>query len=156
MPTNEPQRRRVSYGSYQDLQGEAEKAVQANAGTTGNWSLGQILEHLAIANEKSIDGFEFGAPKPVQLAAQLFFKKRILRDGMQPGFQLSPKAQKHLVPGETDPRAALDHLRRTIHRLGTESKRSPHPFFGRLTRDESDRLMLRHAELHMSFVKLPS
>jgi Protein of unknown function (DUF1569) len=155
MSTTVPERRRVKYTCFQDVAADAERAVQQNAPTTGNWSLGQILEHLAIGDEKTIDGFEFAAPWPVQLVARLFLKKRVLRDGLRPGFQLSPKAEKHLVPGETDPHAALDHLRRAIHRLETESKRSPHPFFGRLTQDESDRLMLRHSELHMSFVKLP-
>jgi Protein of unknown function (DUF1569) len=149
------ERRPVKYTSSEELVAEAERAVQQNAATTGNWSLGQILEHLAIANEKSIDGFGFAVPKPIQLIAKLFIKKKVLRDGLKPGVKLPARGQKVLVPDETDPNAALDHLRQTVTRLQTETKRSPHPFFGPLTRDESNSLMLRHAELHMSFVKLP-
>lgn len=155
MSTTVPQRRPVKYTSYQELEAEAERAVQQNATTTGNWSLGQILEHLAIANEKSIDGFGFVVPMPVQLVARLFIKNRVLKNGMKPGFRLPVQGQKALVPDATNPTAALDHLRATLHRLQIETKRSPHPFFGSLTQDESNRLMLRHAELHMSFVKLP-
>jgi hypothetical protein len=155
MSTTAPERRRVNYTCFQDLEADAEKAVQSKAPTTGNWSLGQILEHLAISNEKSIDGFGFAAPRPVQLIARLLVKKRVLKNGLKPGVRLPATGQKQLVPGETDPAAALDHLRRSLKRLQSESKRSPHPFFGSMTEQESNRLMLRHGELHMSFVKLP-
>ena len=114
--------------------------------------MGQILEHLAIANDKSIDGFGFQAPLPIRMLGPLF-KKRLLERGLTPGFQLSKKGSAVLVPGETDAQAALDHLRRSFERLQSESKRSPHPFLGAMTCDESNRLCLRHAELHMSFVK---
>jgi hypothetical protein len=144
--------RKVRYESFDQIVSDAQRAVRDNAQTTGNWSLGQILEHLAIANEKTIDGFGFQAPFPVRLIGP-FFKKRLLEQGLKPGIKLSKTATAALVPDRTDVQAALDHLRQSYQRLDSESKRSPHPFFGRMTRDESNRLCLRHAELHMSFVK---
>jgi hypothetical protein len=147
-------RRPVRYNSFDDVLADAERAVQGKAETTGNWSLGRILEHLAIANEKSIDGFGFQAPLPVRMVAGTFLKKRILKQGLKPGFQLPKRGAQVLVPDEIDADAALDHLRRSVQRLKSESKRSPHPFLGRMALDESNCLNLRHAELHMSFVKL--
>jgi hypothetical protein len=152
MATATPTRRRVRYASIDDLLTDAERAVNSHATTTGNWSLGQILEHLAIANEKSIDGFGFSASWPVRTIGRLVFKKRLLEKGLTPGFKLSPKAAAVLVPGETDTVAALAHLRKSLERLKNESKRSPHPFLGPMTADEAERICLRHAELHMSFV----
>jgi hypothetical protein len=145
--------RQVRYNSFDEVLADAEKAVQGKAATTGNWSLGKILEHLAIANEKSIDGFGFQAPLPVRMIAGTFLKKRFIKQGLKPGFQLPRRGAQVLVPEEIDANSALDHLRRSVHRLQAESKRSPHPFFGRMALDESNSLNLRHAELHMSFVK---
>jgi hypothetical protein len=153
MSTKTAPRRRVQYESYDEVLSDAERAVRDNVQTTGNWSLGRILEHLAIANEKSIDGFGFQAPLPVRLIARTFIKGRVLKNGLRPGFQLPNKAATILVPDETDANAALERLRLSIQRLKTENKRSPHPFFGSLKFDESNCLMLRHCELHMSFVK---
>jgi hypothetical protein len=144
--------RKVRYESFEQIVSDAERAVRDQARTTGNWSLGQILEHLAIANEKTIDGFGFQAPFPIRMVGPLF-KNRVLKRGLTPGFRLSKRASAALVPDETDVQAALDHLRRSFKRLDSESKRSPHPFLGRMTLHESNRLCLRHAELHMSFVK---
>lgn len=153
MDTTTVPRRKVSYTSFDDVLSDAERAVRDKAQTTGNWSLGRIIEHLAVANEKALDGFGFQAPLPVRLIASIFLKGRLLKHGLKPGFRLKPKAEKILVPDETDPNAALDHLRSSIQRLKSESQRHPHPFLGALTLDESNCLNLRHAELHMSFVK---
>jgi hypothetical protein len=144
--------RKVCYGSFDEVVSDAQRAVRDKAGTTGNWSLGQILQHLALANEKTIDGFGFQAPFPVRMIGPLF-KKRLLERGLTPGFQLSKKGSQALVPGETDADAALERLRHSFQRLQAETKRSPHPFLGRMSIDESNRLCLRHAELHLSFVK---
>ncbi|HEV8001590.1 MAG TPA: DUF1569 domain-containing protein [Planctomycetaceae bacterium] len=145
-------RRQVRYASLDEVVADAERAVSANSGTTGKWSLGQIIEHLAVANDKLIDGFGFRAAWPLRTAGRLFFKKRVLAKGLTPGFNLSPKAAAVLVPGETDAAAALVHLRKSTERLKFEQKRSAHPFLGPLTVDECNQLCLRHAELHMSFV----
>jgi len=153
MDTATVPRRKISYATYDEVLSDAERAVREKAQTTGNWSLGRILEHLAIANEKTLDGFGFQAPFPVRVVARTFLKNRLLKNGLKPGFKLPRRGEKLLVPDETDADAALEHLRRSIQRLQTETKRSPHPFFGSLTLDESNRLNLLHAELHMSFVK---
>jgi Protein of unknown function (DUF1569) len=152
MATATPTRRRVRYASIDDLLADAERAVNNHSTTTGNWSLGQILEHLAIANDKSIDGFGFNAPWPVRTIGRIVFKKRLLEKGLTPGFKLSPKAAAVLVPGETDSVAALAHLRKSVERLKCEQKRSPHPFLGPMTPEEAEKMCLRHSELHMSFV----
>jgi hypothetical protein len=146
-------RRKVHYGSYDEFLTDARRAVRDKAGTTGNWSLGRILEHLAIANEKSIDGFGFQVPLPVRLIAATFIKKRVLEQGLKPGVKLPQRGAAVLVPEEIDAEAALEHLCHSVERLQSETKRSPHPFFGRMALDESNRLTLRHAELHMGFVK---
>ncbi|MCA9074649.1 MAG: DUF1569 domain-containing protein [Planctomycetaceae bacterium] len=145
-------RRTVQYESFDDLLEDAEAMAHSVVETKGNWSLGQIFQHLASALESTIDGFSFKAPLHIRLVAP-FLKKRFITKGIPPGFKLPASAQEQLVPAATVSTAeALDALRLAVSRSESESKRSPHPVFGRLTKQESDQLQLRHAEMHMSFV----
>ncbi len=43
------------------------------------------------------------------------------------------------------------NLKTAIQPLHLEPQRMPSPFLGKLTKDEWDRLHMRHAELHLSF-----
>ena len=153
--TTKCSRRTVSYPSLDAVVADAERLVEAEAGTTGNWSVGQILEHLATVMDKSIDGFDFRPALPVRLVGRWFLKNRFLRKGMPAGFQLKGLAAQQLIPPEVDPQQALDHLRSAAERLKTSTKRAPHPFFGKMTQEESNRINCRHAELHMSFIIEP-
>ena len=145
-------RRTVSYQSFDDLLEDAEAMAHGVVQTLGNWSLGQIFQHLASALESSIDGFSFKAPLHVRLVAP-FLKKRFLKKPVPAGFQLPAAGQAQLVPAATVSTAeGLDALRLAVSRTESESKRAIHPVFGRLSKQESDQLQLRHAEMHMSFV----
>jgi hypothetical protein len=151
-----PARRTVQFASFDDVLADAERLVRARAATTGNWSLDQILGHLAFAMEGSVNGFNRKAPWPLRLVGRFVVKPRILKHGMKPGFKLPPEAEKMSVPAPGgDPAAALERLRRAIQRLKSDTTRQPHPFFGPMPAAEWDRLHLRHAELHLSFVKEP-
>lgn len=155
MDTRQSTRRQVQYASFDEVLADAERVVRARAATTGKWSLDQILGHLAIAMEKSIDGFPGELPWFVRLPARCFLKPWILKRGMKAGFKLPAEAENWAIPPVGDANLALEQLRRAIGRLRGEKTRSPHPMFGSMTAAEWDRLHLRHAELHMSFVREP-
>jgi hypothetical protein len=123
-----------------------------NLRTLGNWRVDQILNHLARAMTKSIDGFDTRMPAPLRLLMRVLMKRRILNKGMTPGFNLPSKAaaEMHTPPASTA--EAFANLRRAIERLHTETNRAPSPFLGRLTADEWNRLHCRHCELHLSFL----
>ncbi len=149
-------RRRVQYADLDDLLADAERLVDLQAPTTGNWSVGQILEHLALVMDKSIDGFETPPlPWVVRLVFRLFLKKKILNRPMQPGLKLPKRAEQEIVVDSIDERKALAHLKQAVQRLKTETDRKPSPILGRLSVDEWNRLHVRHAEMHMSFIAEP-
>jgi hypothetical protein len=87
----------------------------------------------------------------LRIVVRTFFKKRALRK-MTPGFHLPWRIARHMVPDETSDADGLDALRLSIRRWKTEPQRHPQPFFGKLTPGEWDQLVLRHAEMHMSFL----
>jgi hypothetical protein len=57
-----------------------------------------------------------------------------------------------LPDAEVSTEAALQHLQTAIDRLIKETPTHPHPFLGKMSPEEVRQLMLRHAELHFSFV----
>ena len=116
----------------------------------GNWSLGQICQHLAVATNSAIDGASFRPSLVVRLVAP-FLKKRVIKGPMNPGFQV-PQNGAAMIPAPTETAAGIAELERAIDRLGRDSVRKPHGAFGPMTSDEWDQLLLRHAEMHLSFV----
>lgn len=80
-------------------------------------------------------------------------KRRFLTQTTPAGFQFPDRIKPQVDPNPTISTAdGLDALRFAVSRCQSESHRAPHPFLGKLSKDDWDRFNLRHAELHMSFV----
>jgi hypothetical protein len=147
------ERRQLHFTSLDDILADVDHLAQAaEVRALGNWSAGQIFQHLAVAFNCSIDGFPFHLPAPVRFLFRLFLKRVVLNKPMSAGFRLPQKAAKQLVPSPIGQEEGLQNLRQAIRRLQAEEKRAPNPVVGKLTREEWDKLHCRHAELHLSFL----
>lgn len=155
MSSQTANRRKLSYASLNEVVEDATRLTAAEAPTTGNWSKGQIFEHLARVMDFSLDGFPFNMPWPIRIIGIYYFKPRIFKHGMSPGFQLKGATKQALAPDPLEDQAALEHLQKSVQRLETETQRCASPVFGELTRDEWNLMHRRHAELHMSFIAEP-
>lgn len=150
-----PARRQLSFRTLEDILAEGERLSQSRVQSVGDWSLGQILDHLATWMEFSIDGVPARIAWPLRVVLRPF-RKQILRRPMPAGFRWPADADPRLVPqGPVSDSEGLEHLRRAIARLRAEPTRAPSPLLGKLTPEEWEQLHLRHAEHHLSFV-LPS
>lgn len=152
MATITRERRKVQYTTFSQFLQDAEKLAAGDYHTVGNWSYGQILEHLARAMNSSIDGFEFQGPWLIRKVVAPFIKNSLLTKPMKPGYRLPKSADAYLPSSATTTESALEQLGIAIARIGNEKPTAEHPFLGRLTDEEWKALHLRHAELHMSFV----
>jgi hypothetical protein len=147
-------RREVSYQNYDQLLADVETLAGKNVDMLGNWSFPQIIEHLAIALETSIDGLPFRAPWLFRTIGKLFLKKKFLHQSLPPGFQIPDDAKSTVYPDDAKSLDdALEHLRTSIARCKQEDHRADHPLFDKISREDWDLFNLRHAEMHMSFVK---
>ena len=141
-------RRSIRYASLSDLLSDAEKLAASGARTLGNWSFGQILKHLAMSIDSSIDGTGFTLPAPARWLMSLLMKKKFLTQPIPAGF----KSVSQFIPNETSVEEGLTLLRTAIKRQQREPNRALHPAFGNLSNAEWDAFNLRHSEMHMSFV----
>jgi hypothetical protein len=125
----------------------AERLVAGGTKQLGNWSLGQNLQHLALIQNASIDGYPRLMPWPVRILLKYVFKRWMLKKGFPP----SGPNVKTLSPEPIEATVALANLRAATERVKNETKRSTNPGFGEMTLAEWDLLYLRHAELHLSY-----
>ena len=157
--TRTSQRRAVAIPSWDVLAQEVDRVERAAAPdgeglrVTGNWSAGQILDHVARAIERSMDGFV--GPHPVRPgtngAAER--KSRMLSLPLAPAGpsiacagDIEPPVQVWTPDGAAHIRTALNRVREN-HPLD-----KPSPMVGPLTQQEWTTFHLRHAALHLSFI----
>jgi hypothetical protein len=147
-------RRQLHFDSLDDIRADVECLAKCkDMRTLGNWSGGQVLQHLAIVMNRSIDGFVARPPLVVRVILRWLFKRRFLTKPMSAGFKLPANAMVELVaPATTSLDEGFQSIRHALKRLKTETTRAPSAAFGPLTADEWEQLHCRHCELHLSFL----
>ena len=149
-------RRNLRFNTVDDVLADVEALAAAErAGrlrTLGNWPLGLILGHLATWVGYAYDGVPVTPPLLIRWIMTPM-KNRFLHKAMPAGVHI-PKAPGGTFGIEPLPlEEGLDRYRRALSRLKAEAPRRRHPIFGELTHAEWIAGQLRHAELHLSFVR---
>jgi hypothetical protein len=129
---------------------EAERAGRLTR--LGNWTLGQTLGHLATWAEFSYTGMPMPIPWFVRVMSRMI-KKKFIYGRMQSGFRIRrvEGGTLGIEPLATD--VAAPRFHGAFERLAREAPTLPNKLFGPLTHDEWINLNLRHAELHLSFLR---
>jgi Protein of unknown function (DUF1569) len=149
-------RRHLQFGSFdeaiRDAQSLADAQRRGTLRSTGNWSLGQALGHVAFWASAPFDGYP-PAPRPPLFVRVLIplLKGRFLNKGLPVGVSLPgvPGGTFGIEPMATD--SGLAKLQAALDRLSREMPATPNPVLGKLSHQEWIKLNLRHAELHQSF-----
>jgi hypothetical protein len=160
MPINTKRapRRTLRFNSIDEAIAEIDRIVAAEqAGTlrsTGNWSAGQVFNHIATWLNYSWDGFP-------PLVNAPFFVRAILRM-MRKRYIHKPTGAGVKIPGlpggtlGTEPCSTEEgarNLKAALLRLKNGEPAKFHsPAFGPLTEHERTQFQLRHCELHMGFL----
>lgn len=147
-----PGRRELHFESVDDILAEAEQVMGKPHRAVGNWTAAQILEHLALAFNRSVDGSDYRPPFFVRWLASLL-KRPILNRPMRSGFKM-PKAMRpdFMPPDNATEENALEELRASFNRYQSAAELAPNVALGKLSREEWDKLHMRHAEMHLGFI----
>jgi hypothetical protein len=146
-------RRQLRFSSMRDIFDDVEYLASGDPPrTTGNWSCGQIVQHVAMLINFSIDGFP--APRlalPLRILGRLM-RKRALADPMRAGIRF-PRKWTFLAPdGAILWEDAVEYMNETMARLDTGRMTAPSPILGKLSHEQWEQLHCRHAEMHFSFM----
>jgi hypothetical protein len=146
-----PARRELSFNSLNDVMPDVDRLLEGHE-TVGNWSLGQICNHLANAVQLSVEGIPFRFPWITRTVVAPMIKGTMFRTGkMREGVKLPAKA---LPKAGLDARAEAEALRAALNYYArvTEPLAS-HPMFGAISRAEWDRFHCIHCAHHLSFAR---
>ena len=157
MASSKAMRRTLRFESLEELQAELTRVEAADrAGrlrTTGNWTAGQILAHVAAWIEYGYDGYPMEPPLlPIRWTLRLMLPM-MLRQGLKQGVRIPGIEGGTTGADPMETTAAIDRLRTAIGRLSRgEPGRFHSPAFGVMSDEDRIRLTLRHAELHLGFL----
>lgn len=148
--------RKLHFQSLEECSAEVQRILErAKLGqlrTTGNWSGGQILSHLAAWIEYGYAGYPLKPPPlPIRWILRLGLKK-MLSKGMSRGVRIPGVKDGTVGAEESDIQAAGQRFLVALARLQS-GEESPYdsPGFGKMSHEDRIRLNLRHAELHLGF-----
>ncbi len=145
------QRRTIQFETMQDILDDVERLAEQGMHSSGNWSPGQILGHVADAIRQSIDGYEVIAPERSRRIAARGLET-LLAEGFPTGIALEGEMARYIpAEGETL-HDAMPNLRAVIGRLDTAQMEAVHPFLDKMDHGQWTRFHCRHAELHFSFL----
>jgi hypothetical protein len=149
-------RRTLTFESLDSVVRDAESLLANGYEKAGNWDLSQVAGHLANWMTYPLDGFP-KAPLPVAvmfgimrrtLGRKMF--ESTLAKGMPSG---RPTMTASVPPPGGDPAAAVARLRAVAERFKAYTGDIvPSPLFGKMTKDEAEKLQLVHCAHHLSFL----
>lgn len=145
-------RRELRLESFPELKDELARLRATEYRRAGEWSLGQVCEHLSLVMTMSMDGFgDVRVPWFVRAGGPLV-KWVVLRRGKMPAGVRGPKP---FMPAGSLPEDArkVDEFVAVIDRYEAfDRPLQASPLFGRMRRAEWDRIHLIHAAHHLGFI----
>jgi len=151
-PASAPPRRTLHFHTLDDLAQDIQALHKSGATSSGDWTPGQIVWHVAAVMQASIEGFPFSFSFPLRILGRLI-RQRSLTKGFPRGLKIPGKARPAFdpLPGMTFD-VAVAGLAATILKAGQSKMTQASPIFGPLTHEQWVRFHCRHAELHFSFM----
>jgi Protein of unknown function (DUF1569) len=142
-------RRTLAFANLTEVMPEVDRLLAGHR-TVGQWSLGQICNHLSTGIIGSVDGFPVRLPWVVRKLIGPLIVRRILKEGrMREGVKLPEKFVPR--PG-LDARAEAETLRAAIRLFGTHTgPHADHPLTGPLPHETWERLHCIHCAHHLGF-----
>ncbi len=133
-------------------------AAAARAGAlevTGNWTAGQIMAHLAAWIEYGYDGYPIKAPPFFMRWISKLVMKRMIRKGIPAGFKIPGVPDGTTGQEDMELHAGIARYKMALARMQNEPAVHFSPAFGKVSEALREKMNLRHAELHLGFVKYP-
>jgi Protein of unknown function (DUF1569) len=148
-------RRTLEFDRLDQVMPEVDRLLSGHI-TSGTWTLGQILDHLASALRLTMENDAEPEFDPLDLdLARLFEvrRRRFFRAGRFPDGASSPHPSLD-PPPDADQRSSAESLRVFLRLFDEFSGTFPqHPMLGPMTKDEWSAFHRLHCAHHLGFVR---
>ncbi len=146
-----PRRRPLRFHDFTDITADIATLQSHGYVRAGNWSLGQICDHLRLAVDSSIHGFgEIRTPPLFRVFGPLFLRITLARKRIPAG---APAPAAYLPSAAGDETAAVERFLQSLAAFANfAGPAMRNPLFGPMTLDQWRRLHLIHAAHHLGFL----
>jgi hypothetical protein len=146
----------LKFASLSDAVTHAENLLQTGYQAHGQWSLGQVCQHLTAFTVSSLDGFSMrlGVPWPLTiLTKRMIFSDKAVRQPMPKGLP-TPKMFKPDAASDdaAEVAAFAEACRRFDERLAAGGPFAKSPLVGKITPEQWHYVHLKHAGHHLGFL----
>src|SRR5581483_7303329 len=142
-------RRELTFASLDEVTPDVERLLAGHV-TLGNWSLGQICHHLAMALRMSMDGVPVKASWLVRRTFGAVARRLLLRGGRMPKGIRVPEV--YLPKPGLDAACEGEALQAALERFRSHAgPLHEHPLLGPLSRDQWERFHCIHCAHHLNF-----
>jgi hypothetical protein len=143
-------RRPLRFQTFDEVIADLDRLRSVGYRKAGNWSLGQICNHLAIVFRGSLDGFP-GAKAPwyLRLVAPVATWWTLTFKSMPTGVRIP----RELEPQAGDEASEVEEFKRVLRRFeGHKGPLHPSPFGGACDYETWRKIHLIHCAHHLSFL----
>lgn len=150
-------RRTLNLRTFEDISKELDRIEAAHAagriGHTGNWTPGQIMQHVSKFMVRALDGFEGSAPLPVRLMGWMLRPMFLGNKPMPSGYKLPPDAAVLLPGDDVTFEQGLAAIRAPLERVRKGERMTQRsPLLGKMTHEQWEGLHAKHASMHFGFI----
>lgn len=144
-------RRRLDFKSWPEALADIDHLRQSGYDRAGKWDLSQILDHVGEGLRTAVRGNEHQGPWIIRKIIGPPLLRRLIR---QRRMKAGIKVPGWWLPGPThDESEAVDRFRGDLSAFQSlATKPFPHPFFGPLSKEQWNDLVIIHASHHLSFL----
>ncbi|MCE2793240.1 MAG: DUF1569 domain-containing protein [Planctomycetota bacterium] len=151
-------RRVLHWDSLEQIGNELDRIEVADRkgelAAVGHWTPGQILTHLAAWIEYGYTGYPIDRPNLILRWLLRWMLPGFLSKGMRPGVRIPGIKAGTVGQEEVSTATGLQRYRAALKRLESgEPCTYDSPAFGPMSMADRVRLNIRHAELHLSFLR---
>ncbi len=148
--TGASQRRQLQFDRIDQVMPEVDRLL-AGYRAVGQWTLGQVCNHLTVLMLQSVEGFPKQMPRIVRRTVGPLVYRRISATGKMPAGVPAPR--QYQPSSGLDDRAEAESLRAAVRLFSSHTgPLAEHPFFGSLDRNQWNRLHCIHCAHHLGFL----
>ena len=145
------QPRDLELKNFDEVLAEAERLHRQCYARAGQWELAQVLDHLTYFMKGGLDGYTFKVHWIIKTLLGKMVLRRILSQKRMKRGVFTP--QKPLPEPGGDEAAALTRFREMLKRfVDHQGDYQTSPFFGSVSREQSQELNLIHCRHHLGYL----
>lgn len=145
-------RRKLHFSKIDEALADARAMAATPHTQLGNWSLGEICDHLAKSLDSATDDNQFRPGLFLRLLGPLV-RNRMINQPMSPGFRMPQGMKPIFMPtSDAETNESLPRLQKAIERFNAADLPERSPTFGKMSQEDWHKFHCRHAEMHLSFI----